>query len=166
MSRLIIFLICLLAIIGIFLIPNKAHEKELIIEIGNESDNYLIKTSPPIIIEYKFAKTEYGEYVEDLIVYWSNQYDYKDIEKGKAIVYCEGGYNNPNICNKQYGCTSGQGPAQFIPSTWRELQKEIGVKDVFNPSENIQGMIYLLKKDGDRHWRPYSGHCWLPLIKN
>ena len=98
------------------------------------------------------------------IAYWAGKYGYKDVKKAEAIVSCEGGFNDPRICNREFGCRAGQGHSQFIPSTWSWLQKEIGVQDVFDTSDNIQGLIYLLQKDGDRHWRPYSGACWVPKL--
>ena len=109
-------------------------------------------------------KTAGYEIVMDWIYYWSDYYGYDDIKKAEAIVSCEGGFDDPAICNKQYGCRAGQGHAQFIPSTWAGLQKVIGVENVFDTSDNIQGLIYLLQRDGDRHWRPYSGHCWVPKL--
>lgn len=98
------------------------------------------------------------------IEYWSLFYRYKDTKKAEAIVSCEGGFDNPSICNTTYGCSSGQGHAQFIPSTWSNIQKKIGVENVFNTSDNIKGLIYLLSTDGDKHWRPYSGSCWIPKL--
>ena len=110
------------------------------------------------------------EYIVWLIHHWSAYYEYTDTAKAEAIVSCEGGFNDPHICNKQYGCRAGQGHAQFIPSTWANMENAIGVKDVFDSSDNIQGLIYLLKTSGDQHWGTLttewgSARCWIPKLK-
>lgn len=47
---------------------------------------------------------------------------------------------------------------QIIPSTNKLCEKELRVKlDPFNPEDNLDCGLYLLKKDGIIHWSPYSG---------
>lgn len=107
------------------------------------------------------------------IRYWSDYYGYPDIAKAEAIVSCEGGFDDPGICNigpnGNRRCTHGQGHFQIIPTTWISLQKSISVDNVFDTSDNIQAGIYLLKTGGDTHWgtseTPWgSWHCWSKKI--
>lgn len=99
------------------------------------------------------------------------------------IVTCESGWN-PKACNSQLGCKEGMGLCQFISSTWNSLVQEFKEKNydfvperclqevhypiseernemIFDPECNLIFCRYLLRKDGDRHWRPYSGSCYL-----
>lgn len=100
----------------------------------------------------------------------------------RRIITCEGGWD-PKVCNKTYGCLGGMGLCQFISGTWNSTIDRMKKESVDFPerchehvklpvSEEKTEMIfdyecnfiacqYLLEKDGDRHWRPYSGHCYL-----
>jgi len=78
------------------------------------------------------------------------------------IITCESNWRN--ICNYD-GCQFGMGLAQFIKSTWEETTERMGLDlnevDVFNPEDNYNAALWLLKHDGDRHWKLYSGSCYL-----
>jgi len=99
------------------------------------------------------------------------------------IITCESGWD-PKACNNTYGCRGGMGLCQFISSTWNSLVDEIRKNNydfipqrclqkvtlpvskdkheaVFDPECNLKMCRYLLNRDGDRHWRPYSGACYL-----
>lgn len=84
------------------------------------------------------------------------------------IIECESGFD-PDVCNVEYGCGSGQGLAQIIPSTLRhceeKLEKEL---DVFDPQDNIACAQYLLEEEGDYHWGTATSSwgsydCWSAL---
>ncbi len=92
-----------------------------------------------------------------------------------AIVKCEGGFESPEQCNARYGCIAGQGHFQFIPSTWRNIIEFKNTplpeycrerEAVFISECNIIAGVWLLNQDGDRHWREWSGACYLPLTKS
>jgi len=106
--------------------------------------------------------------VEYLLAEWAARLGV-NYQLAHAIISCEGGFTNPKRCNESIGCTGGQGHYQIIPSTWAGI-----IADTSNPlpdycrkadavfiSEcNIAGGTWLLKRDGDRHWQPYSGWCY------
>jgi len=65
---------------------------------------------------------------------------------------------NPMVCNAQFGCSSGQGLTQLIPSTVKYCEEKLGKKiDPFDPNENIECAVWLLENEGIKHWEPYSG---------
>ena len=81
------------------------------------------------------------------------------------IVKCESGFN-PTVCNKEFGCKSGMGLGQLIPSTVRyceaNLKKEI---DPFDPEDNLECCSWLLENEGTGHWGTAetdwgSYNCW------
>lgn len=89
----------------------------------------------------------------------------------EKIIECESG-GNPNACNEEYGktekgyCKAGSGLFQLIPSTIKyckeKLNKEI---DPFNPEDNRECGMWLLKNEGLRHWGDEntewgSWACW------
>lgn len=83
-----------------------------------------------------------------------------DFDLADRIVECESGWQE-KICNRTYGCGSGQGLFQLIPSTVRHVSQKMGREiDPFNPYDNIDAGLWLIKNEGLQHWRPYSGACW------
>lgn len=86
------------------------------------------------------------------------------------IVSCEGGFEIPEQCNIEFGCKSGQGHFQFIPTRWASTVKRMGdllpdycrdTDSVFKSFCNISAGTWLLATDGDGHWREWSGWCYL-----
>ena len=76
------------------------------------------------------------------------------------IVECESGFD-PTVCNKKYGCGSGMGLGQLISSTVEYCEANLNKTiDPFDPEDNLECCMWLLEKDGDVHWRSWSGHCW------
>lgn len=83
-----------------------------------------------------------------------------DFGLADRIIKCESGWQE-KICNKTYGCKSGQGLFQLIPSTVEHASQMLGREiDPFNPYDNIDAGLWLIKNEGLGHWRPYSGACW------
>ncbi len=82
--------------------------------------------------------------------------DKDDISYGEAIllqkiIECESGWKN--VCNGEYGCYSGQGIVQLIPTTVKYCEK--GLEKTINPfniQDSIQCAIWLLKNEGWQHW--------------
>jgi len=78
------------------------------------------------------------------------------------IVECESGWR-ADVCNKEYGCGSGMGLCQFVPSTWKWAIEEMGLNvnelDIFNPEDNLKVCRWLLISSGSHHWEQ-SRHCW------
>lgn len=65
---------------------------------------------------------------------------------------------DPNICNLQYGCGSGQGLTGVIPSTERTCEEALGRElDMFEPEDNLACARWLLETRGIWPWEPYSG---------
>ena len=98
------------------------------------------------------------------------------------IISCESNWN-PEVCNREYGCRGGMGLWQFISGTWNTTlirMEEAGVylpdrcwkfvtlpvstertEAVFDHECNLLAGRWLLRTDGDRHWRTWSGPCYL-----
>jgi len=73
------------------------------------------------------------------------------------IIRRESGWN-PAVCNKRYGCKSGQGLFQIIPSTLKYCENKLGRElDVFDAFDNLDCGFWLLANEGIEHWNPYSG---------
>ena len=103
-------------------------------------------------------------------------------DEPRKIIKCESN-DDPKICNLEFGCGSGMGLWGFIKSTWNEtldrmfeaeaeLPERCWEKIVSPISENRTEMVFdaecnllvglwLYDMDGDIHWRPYSGKCYL-----
>ena len=86
-----------------------------------------------------------------------------------VIEECES-KGNPTICNQEFGCSSGQGLFQIVPSTVRHCEIMLNKKiDPLNPEDNLECAEYLLYFEGDEHW-VQSKECWNPkyleAIKN
>ena len=65
---------------------------------------------------------------------------------------------DPSVCNKEFGCGSGMGLTQLIPSTVKYCEEKLGHKiDPFNPKDNLECAVWLLENEGIKHWEPYSG---------
>ncbi len=100
----------------------------------------------------------------------------------EKIILCES-RGDPESCNEKYGCRAGMGLWGFISGTWNETIKRMALENVYMPEHcwqevhlpisegrteivfdaecNFLAGIWLLKTDGDKHWRPYSGSCYL-----
>ena len=90
-------------------------------------------------------------------LYWKVWLEYPELFD---IITCESGWR-PEVCNEDYGCRSGQGLAQFIPTTWKYIQdKEVKVDDPFNIEDNLTAAIWLYSNEGNYHWKQ-SESCWL-----
>ena len=108
----------------------------------------------------------------ELIICFAQRYG-ANPQKAVAIVSCEGGFSDPGICNKTFGCASGQGAFQFIPSTWANVilahpflpNSCHSADSVFDFRCNVDAGTWLLAVEGDSHWKPYSGACWLSRLK-
>lgn len=74
------------------------------------------------------------------------------------IVRCESGFQrfakNPH--------STAEGYFQFLNSTWRYTMEMMGYPtstSKFDEKISIEAGVYLLAKEGSRHWYP-SEHCW------
>ena len=84
-----------------------------------------------------------------------------DMDSSKGLVFeiikRESGFRE-EICNNKFGCKSGIGLMQLIPSTNRYCEKQLGRK--LNPKiagDNLDCGLWLLKNEGISHWQDYSG---------
>lgn len=75
-----------------------------------------------------------------------------------AIIQCESGWDslakNPN--------STASGLGQFLSSTWKETNRRMGLEttpNVFDSKANIDAFVWLIEKDGNRHWLE-SKRCW------
>ena len=100
----------------------------------------------------------------------------------RRIVWCESG-DDPKACNEEFGCIAGMGLWMFISSTWNKTLdrmiesgaslpyrcwekvrlpiSEERTEVVFDAECNLLVGLWLYEMDGDVHWRPYSGKCYL-----
>lgn len=97
--------------------------------------------------------------IEDYIIARATKYGYP-VAKAVAIAKCESGL----IPTAKNPSSTAQGVYQFINSTWYGVMDNMGLPTTTsktNPYYNIEAGIYLLNKDGDRHWSE-SKPCWQP----
>ena len=70
----------------------------------------------------------------------------------EKIKQCESG-GDPKACNERYGCGSGMGLFQLIPSTVKYCEKKLGRDiDPFNADDNTACAMWLLRNEGTEHW--------------
>lgn len=74
------------------------------------------------------------------------------------IIRRESGFD-PLVCNKKYGCGSGQGLMQIIPSTFADCEKYFKRDmNVFNAEDNLDCGLHLLSQpNGINHWWDPNG---------
>jgi hypothetical protein len=114
---------------------------------GNSLEAPRIADRPKnVVLAYK-GTNEYSNIIFNLSVKYKIDY-----QCFTAIVKEESGFNF-SVCNFQYGCKSGQGLGQLIPSTVRNCERGLGMTiDPFIPEQNLECMAYLLARDGTHHW--------------
>ena len=75
------------------------------------------------------------------------------------IIDCESG-GDPTICNREFGCGSGMGLCQIIPSTLKYCEEKLGRElDPFDSEDNLACCWWLIENEGTDHWK-MSEHCW------
>lgn len=107
-----------------------------------------------------YASWEVGGFPQ---VSFSNPSRYLRIVSGEyyplayEIIKRESGWKE-KICNQEFGCRSGQGLFQIIPSTIKHCEGVLmRVLDPFYYKDNIDCGIWLLKNEGIGHWQEWSG---------
>jgi len=69
------------------------------------------------------------------------------------IIDCENPKRDPTACNWEYGCCSGIGMAQIVPSTGKYCEEMLGRElDLFNKEDNLACAMWLLENEGIQHW--------------
>jgi len=174
MALLVVILTGLLILIAI-LWPRTASESTLMVETTNLSDTYVTAVISPLTPTYRSPQYSLSE--NSIVRERQNYVIHQCQEFGAdpllclAIIPCEGGFFNPENCNKTYGCPGGMGPWQFIESTWFSTQKRMGdllpekcrQGDMRGDFEcNARAGAWLLSVDGVGHWIQWSGHCFWP----
>ena len=109
------------------------------------------------------SETPTPQEVKQALVYASLKYglNEKCITK---ITKCESKFQN--ICNFEYGCSSGIGYMQLLRSTAEYCSEKMGREiNPHNPKDNIECGAWLLKNEGTRHWGTKytwwgSWECW------
>ncbi len=101
---------------------------------------------------------------------------------GEKIILCES-RGDLKSCDEKCGCRCGMGLWGFISGTWNETLVRMALADAYMPNRcwqiislpisvdrheivfdaecNYLAGLWLLKTDGDVHWRKYSGSCYL-----
>jgi len=83
----------------------------------------------------------------------------------ERIIWCES-RGTHDVCNKQYGCGAGMGLFQLIPKTVEYCEGKLGKEiDPFDPDDNYECGMWLLKNEGTQHWGTKdtdwgSYDCW------
>lgn len=137
----LLYLLVLLAFIFIAIFPRHSISYEVDISSSPEK-------TPPVTL-----------YIDPqaLIRHYSEVYGI-DPELPLRIAKCESGLNR-YAKNKT---SSAESYFQFINSTWYYTMEMMGhptTTDKFHQTLSIEAGIFLLKKEGSRHWYP-SEHCW------
>lgn len=129
LTTLLIFVVVFLGICTPFNIFSFSTEVSDVVMIGGNS---LMPLSPP-----PQGFQVLGTMVSDELYY---------------IVKCESDFN-PEVCNKEFGCSSGMGLCQLIPSTVKHCEEKLGKRiDPFNSEDNLECGEWLLKNEGSHHW--------------
>lgn len=149
----VVFLVFWITESGAKLFPQSGKE---VIEV-NYNDLFL---DGRFITPYIPNTTVYGAMTgPESDLYWEVRIEYPELFD---IITCESGWR-PEVCNEDYGCRSGMGLAQFIPTTWKYIQdKEVKVDDPFNIEDNLTAAIWLYSNEGNYHWSQ-SESCWSKL---
>jgi len=138
---------------------------------GSISDTFLIASHSPVISTYRLSENPDERALQEFTIYRCERFGVSP-SLALAIISCEGGFSNAEICNKKYGCSGGMGAWQFIPSTWSSTIERMNEllpvecrsdEAVFDSKCNLLAGVWLLSTDGERHWRNYSGSCYLRL---
>lgn len=138
-----------------------------------------------------FVETPPPEQPEQIEIHWAVKSDFNlvtiiknfvrsesekyqiDPNVAMAIISCEGGFEDPKTCNNIYGCIAGQGHFQWIPSSWDNVINADyfplpdycrTTEAVFISECNIIAGVFMLSIEGDKHWRSWSGGCYLPKL--
>jgi len=97
----------------------------------------------------------------------------KEDDLASRIVFCESSWEDWE-CNRQYGCIAGMGLFGIISGTWNKTIVEMSKNDIYMPERcwnfvylpmsekrtevifdgecNLRVGLYLLEKDGTKHW--------------
>jgi soluble lytic murein transglycosylase-like protein len=119
---------------------------------------YLLAVYTPLTPEPReYLKGLVSPRLFDLISAKADEYDVSP-SLVLEIIRRESGFD-PKVCNKKYGCRSGQGLLQIIPSTFAGCEKYFKRNmDVFDAEDNLDCGLHLLSQpSGINHWNPYSG---------
>ena len=112
----------------------------------------------PLVIEEPPEPT-----VKELVMDYAIQYGV-DVRLALAIAQCESGLD-PTAENPSPHSSAG-GVFQFLDSTWAktiELLNWPEDTDKLDAKKNVEAGIFLLKKDGTRHWLE-SKSCWSKML--
>lgn len=126
---------------------------------SSETPNTALVADKPTRTQFLNTQGYQGGEIEDLIRHYARLYG-ADENLAVKIAWCESGFD-PRVCNKQFGCSGGQGVYQFINSTW--IKNCEG--DVFNPEDNIKCGVKLISQGQLSHWGSAetwwgSWSCW------
>lgn len=97
--------------------------------------------------------------ISDYIYARALAHDYSPV-KAQLIAKCESEF----IATAKSKTSSAGGIFQFLNGTWIGVMKDMGLPTTTpktDPHYNIEAGLYLLDKEGDRHWNA-SKSCWLP----
>lgn len=150
-----LFIICLLAIIGIFLIPNKAHEKELSVENSFENKDTYNRINLAQINEIDWFAEK--DRLIAIMKWYADEYNvnqYQLVETAR----CESGFSPDVLEFKRYG-DSGKaaGVMQFHKPTFDRFKQESGMTDLDykNNDDQILLATWAFSKGYQSHWT-----CW------
>ena len=114
-------------------------------------------------------------YLKDIWAYQTGFYSLDQKEQIKAIIISKSeelGLNPklpleivrresnfvPDICNQKFGCRSGMGLFQIVLGTLKHCQSKLGrLLDAFDPIDNTDCGLWLLKNEGIVHWEDPFG---------
>ena len=89
----------------------------------------------------------------------------KDFLKLKEVYFCESNWQQYDKSGKVLISKGNVGISQINISAHYKTYTEMGL-DIYEPYDNLRFGAFLYARDGLNPWLSYSGHCFLPRIRN
>lgn len=106
--------------------------------------------------EQRLQINTYDAYIERAALRWLPEYDWRWL---RAQCYQESRFDPHAV-----SAAGARGICQFMPGTWQDAVRSLGVRDVFSPADNAWAAgWYMRKRVNAWHTRPRTAHQRLEL---